>query len=84
MWGVCPVDALLWEAECCFLGGERGPCALDPWQGGRRLPIVQSLPPLLETMLEREELDAAKIVWIAVEIPQAALHDRTHSDMVSG
>jgi hypothetical protein len=34
-------------------------------------------------MLERQELDAAKIVRVAVQVPQAPLHDGTHSDMVA-
>jgi len=34
-------------------------------------------------MFEWRELDAVEVVWITVQVPQAALHDGTHSDMVA-
>ena len=47
------------------------------------LLLVQSLSPLVQRMLEGQELDAVKAVWITVQVPHTALHDGTHSDMVA-
>ena len=45
--------------------------------------ILQGLSPLVQRMLEWQELDAVEAVWITVQVPHAALHDRTHSDLVA-
>jgi len=48
-----------------------------------RLLIVQSLSPRVQRMLEWQQLDTVEAVWITVQVPHAALHDGTHSDMVA-